>query len=182
MGALVGSEVTEVTALEFWSFASSDVVLLGRKGQAESEGGGPACCSLLPASAVRKSEQRWAEYEELPPRQRCSCHPRPRGRQASFLAVLPALGTTLFCWSPLRPSQGLRHQRLLVGVAVGADAMPVCPPAPCQGRAPRQAPVHIGSHPDPTPEVLFSGRTPLGRVATGCGWLAPPLTFISPNF
>lgn len=51
MGALVGPEVTEVTALEFWSFASSDVVLLGRKGQ-ESEGGGPACCSPLPASPV----------------------------------------------------------------------------------------------------------------------------------
>jgi hypothetical protein len=56
MGALVGSKVTEVTALELCLWASSDVVFLGRKRQAESQ---EASCLLqvpLSDSTVHKSE------------------------------------------------------------------------------------------------------------------------------
>lgn len=85
LGALVGSEVTDVTALEFWFFASSDVVFLGRGGQAESKGGCPAYCSSLPTPLSINLSRGWTKHKELPPRQRHSCYLRPKGRLVSLL-------------------------------------------------------------------------------------------------
>lgn len=69
MGSLVGSEVTDVTALESWFFASSDVVFLGRGGQAEPEGGRPACSSpLLTPQSINLSKE-WTRQEDVFPRQ-----------------------------------------------------------------------------------------------------------------
>lgn len=57
MGAVVGSEVTDVTALAFWFFVSSDVVFLGRGGGGWVRGR-MSCLPLAPPGlTVHKSEQ-----------------------------------------------------------------------------------------------------------------------------
>lgn len=97
MGAVVGSEVTDVTALAFWFFVSSDVVFLGGEEQVESEEVCPACCSPLLDTLSINLSKGWTKIEELPPRQTRSYHPRPRGRWVSLLSCSACPVTTLSC-------------------------------------------------------------------------------------
>ena len=71
--------------LELWFFASSDVVfLVGGRRLSHREGALPAAPRSQTPPSINLSEERTG-HEALPLRQRHSCHPRPRERQASLL-------------------------------------------------------------------------------------------------
>lgn len=79
MGALVGSLGTDVTALEIWFLPSSDAVFLGWGGRgrlSQRESTLPVSLPSRTPPSVNLSKG-WTEHEELLPRQRHSCHPRP---------------------------------------------------------------------------------------------------------
>lgn len=178
MGALVGSEGTDVTALEFWFFAPLDVVFLGRggEGQAELEAGSPVCSSPLPTP--QSINQRVHRAGRAPSQADAHVIPGPGDTSSLSSTALPARVSALSCWPLLRLSHALRHKSLGWGGS-WEDAFPVrllLLPA----QAPLQAPVHT----DPVVvvlTVLARFCSVGGHLCTGwlhdASWLASPSPF-----
>lgn len=153
-----------MTALESWFFASSDVVFLGGEGQAESEGGRPACSSpLLTPQSINLSKE-WTGQGDLFLRQ-ILMSPQAQGEPGLSSAVLPARVTTLSHRPPLRLSHGCRHQSSGWGGS-GGHTLPACFPASASAGLPSR---HLCTQALVIVLTIFSrlcgGRRPLGRVA-----------------